>query len=248
MALFRDYGSGSWLTGILGPASIKNSQGEDAKLDGWLSGDDAKKRFLAAPETLQSIVTAEREKHLKCSTDEKPFKVDVVRDVSAKSVYLDITCDGCGAYRKLRVNESTGASEVMVSTYIPGANTPPQVTVDADATKFAAGVQSAADRLKQLERDRENARLRNVEAAEAQRWGRRVDIFTQPSWRGQPVNFTVSSDFAASAMPFRTSAGPLRGNIVKPQPLRGKPAKKPTVQHVDKLGLQRAAPAHEDEV
>jgi hypothetical protein len=81
------------------------------KLD-WISDDETQKRFSTANNLVQSIVTEEERRHKDhADNTAKPFRVDVIRDPRTLITYLDMTCEACGAYKKIRVNEMSGSAE-----------------------------------------------------------------------------------------------------------------------------------------
>lgn len=221
------------------PLKVQEPQGQFAKLDGWLSDDEAKQRFQAAPKIIQATVELERAQHTTCATDEKPFRVDVIRDQRDSLTYLDCSCAGCGKYKKIRVNEITGMASVVAQT---------QTAADRDIAR------SAQERLDELERDRERLQAekwaeRNRKAVEAanertrimeiERSKRNRDIRVQPRFSADGFEY----EFSSSAMPLMFTAAPM-GRTLRAQPLRGKPAPK----HIDKLGIERAPQASDEEV
>lgn len=212
------------------------AEATDPNDKGWLLGDDAKDRFKKTPEFLQKTVFAERAQHETHSPDAKLLRIDVVRDIANTTTYLDITCGGCGAYRKLRLNETSKSIDVIAETM----------------SKVAPVVPNAEDRLRQLEIDRESARKRNAEAAEAKRREMRADIASGRTQIGIPKQWLDQAQaereirYYSSAEAFNPRDAvvtkPLLGNIVRNPPAVKK------VPKVDRLTLERAPLSPEDEV
>lgn len=211
----------NWLkSGWFGP---DRPLSEKPKPDGWLSGDEALTRYAKAPDTITQAVEAERVRHLKCATDEKPLRVDVERIMDAKICYLEFTCGGCGMSRRVQVNETNGNLAVISESYQNKPMTKEEkiaLNVKANAEGRTKYPQIYMPKIE----SRPSSGFRNYYSS-ATRFT--AEIFDNDGAK------------AATAKPLVSGGGKITR---KPEP------KAPPKPLIDRLRIVRAAPAHDEEV
>jgi hypothetical protein len=211
----------------------------------WVGDEEVTKLFDRANKEVKRIVTLEEGLHTTCAANGATFRVDVIRDPRNSLCYLDMACEGCGAYKKVRINEKSGTSEIIAATVT--GNMPKPMTAE-ESLKEIAKIE-ATRRQKQAEEEvaRREQERKNVERSERVK----RNLLDRPMFTAPPIPAPPIRQFFTSAAPWASAAPWVVWDSVDERPLDAKPLKGnlgAKAKHVDKLGLQRAAPANEDEV